>query len=143
MKYFTQTLATAAALLLSCNAFAAKHDVDCPPVNTILANSSFVEAAQGTDNIWGMLSNDFNYNGADWNVIFAAKLPNATSAQEALDQGQIYFKQNVTLQEPMGETEDGINVCLYGYSEEYLVGAISPPIHLPSNAFSFVKRFKH
>lgn len=149
MQYFTRTLISAAVLLLSCNAYAKPSaDVNCPCIPLVTANAKFVQAERSSHNetLWGMISNDFSYKGADWNVIFATTLPNATSSQEALEQGQAYFQQHVTLLNPeSATTDDGQNICLYNKLSDgngYLVAAINPPLHIPTAALSFVTRFK-
>lgn len=144
MKYFSRTLTCAAVLLLTCNAYAKQAvQLACPTIAMITANAKFIQAERGWEEMWGMASNDFNYHGTDWNVIFATSLPNAGTAQEALAQGQAYFQEHVNLIDPTPHTENGTTICMYSAdNNQYMVAAANPPLHFSGTATNFVNHFK-
>lgn len=134
-------LVTSASLLLASNLFAATEpQKECPPVDMVKSHAAFTQAARDYGTYWGMVSDNFDYNGTDWNVAFEVNLPDANNAEEALLKGQDFFNQGVFLSNPERNVYQGMTVCLYAAVEQqYAVAAINPPIGLP-HTFNFMKR---
>ncbi len=125
MSNIRQSLATLGALLVTCTSFASP--MDCPPV-ALVAHAKFVEATHDyhdTPEIWGLASEEFQYQDRKWRVMLSATLPEATSEAEALAQGTLYFAHTVILKEPYRVPAGDNTMCLYSQEDAgYMVTAL-------------------
>ncbi len=127
MIAFPRTLLFTAAVLISSHSFAA--NVDCPPT-TLIANTTFVDAKEsaGHPHLWGLTSQEFEFQQRHWTVSVGVILPDAINSTEAITQGQTFFQTQATLTEPRKIFEGGYTMCMYVKDQAgYFVGAFSQP----------------
>jgi hypothetical protein len=148
MNYSSRIAISISILFFSYNLFAAtkQGEIDCPPISTI-ANVKFIKSQLAFPNdktLWVMISDSFNYFDNEWNVSYLVRLPNASTPNEALYQGQIYFNTKVVLSNPTHPAPPGYLSCEYAHVDDgyngYLVQANSPAADIGSSKFS--KNFK-
>lgn len=144
MKYFSRVLLSA-VLLSTTTAYALQNNVVCPPVAMITEKAIFTHAEESSDwvDIWGMASNRFQFANEDWNILFVVALPTAKNKANALEQGNLFFKTNVVLDKPVFQEEDDHKICMYAVNENYVVGAVTPPVVGCNFKATFTKNLKH
>lgn len=133
MYMFSRILIGALILLFTNHIYAqSKPSLDCPPLATI-TNTVFSKGQKRiympSDNFWVLTSEQFSYLQSNWIIQFFVSLPTASTAADALEQGQTFFKTKVAFfDEPDVRTQGYWNVCTYAWDfNHYTVAAISPP----------------
>lgn len=129
MKYFRQALLSSAALIFASNVFATQVTDNCPPISMV-KNSIFTHAKYDNYMGWDMTSNNFNYQGKEWNTLLGlANIDNTKNSAEALKKGQMVFG-SLTFHEPTQKIENNITICMYVFTDQYLVLTATPAIDL-------------
>lgn len=126
MKYFNASVCSAALIIITSNVFATVQETSfCPPVDMI-KNLVFTQIKYKTAFInWDLMSDPFDYQGREWNVMFGYSGYDIKDPTEALEEGNRIFK-NITLDKPMKVLERSIIMCSYPSRCGYSVTAISP-----------------
>ena len=139
MKYFRQALVSSAVLVFASNVFATTQEIiNCPPISTV-KNSIFTQAKYKDFLGWDMTSNNFDYQGKEWNTMFGlATIDEAKNSSEALKKGQMIFN-SLALHEPTQRIEHNITICTYMFTDQYLVVTATPAIDL-ENSFLAKKK---
>lgn len=120
------------ALASNLHAFSLYQDNTCPAIDTIKA-ITFTQVSSPDENgptVWTFLSDNFNYQDAAWNVYFVVDLPNATDADEAKAEANLYYKTNVEFHEPkVTVISDDMFFCEYALIDSvHAVFAFTPPL---------------
>jgi hypothetical protein len=98
MKYFSKSLLSMATLIVAGQVFAGQApQVNCPPVS-LIANANFSKVISSFVNVWVLLSDSFKYENNEWNVLYTTMLDDIKTRPEALQKGNVLFK-NESLKE--------------------------------------------
>lgn len=109
------------ALFFSTELVLASQDViDCPSAS-LIANTSFTSVKEFGIG-WELLA-DINYKETPWIVRFIVNLDAVTDTEDALQKGQEYFKNKVTLAILSATGDDKEALCLYAFSADHSVFA--------------------
>lgn len=125
----------AANVFISVNSFAKSPETpaDCPPIEMIVDHSTFY-AASPIFGMWGLYSDEFDFQGNEWRTVFKIGLPSKVESEaEALKRGQAIFnaEAEALLSTPIiGEDQSCIYADTWGESgkSKFDVRAI-PKIH--------------
>lgn len=99
--------------------------LDCPPTEMV-ENLKFVRV-DGVSDIWDLFPDTFDYAGKTWQVIFTAYLPDAKNKEEALTQGQDFYRYGIQFfNPPVTLANSERPVCYYAQQEaSHFVRAIA------------------
>lgn len=120
---------SAALLALTTAAFA--NDA-CPSVDS-LKPMTFTKAYNVNhddhSNTWILLTNDFSYNDANWNMMYGTEFSKDVKTEEdALAAGNEDFA-NLEMNDPLLQENNSGKQCLYAFEENNVVMTSSPPMH--------------
>lgn len=136
MRYFRKVLICSVALFFASNVFATAQNTDiCPPISTV-KNSIFTQAKFKDFIGWDMTSDDFDYQGKEWNTMFGvATIDDVKDSSEALKIGQMIFN-TLPLHNPIQRIERNTTTCTYAFTDQYIVVTATPAIDLENSSLS-------
>lgn len=111
-------------------AFTNTHGATCPPPELI--KSAVFEKAELFDKkiyLWELVSAPFSYENKIWNVVFGLELPGASTESEALQRGQLKYRQSSIIN-PNPDPTPIPKHLICQYTPEgmpYWIEALSPP----------------
>jgi hypothetical protein len=106
--------------------------IHCPPASEI-KKIELIRAFQDKDNpkIWNFASTAITYDGEQWNIWCGTFLPNISSNDEALRQGQTYFTHTeLAIKHPRPYHGSVYYLCDYmPEGADYWIAAANPPTY--------------
>lgn len=105
----------------------------CPNADAI-KHLKLVEAIQHQldPDVWNFASAQLEVSGQKWNIWFGTFLPNVINAEDALQQGQIYFNQAEIIRKNPSAYPSSRGYFICDYIPEgalYWISAVNPPAY--------------
>lgn len=129
MKIISRILSVV-SMLFATTSFAASAYIDCPPIETLMANAAFNKGRYvAEEQRWYMTTPGFKHRLQTWNLWLAAPLPGVDRVEDALIKGVEYLKSGIQIQVPRPQFEGGYTFCFYSKAADaYAVMAMTPPV---------------